>query len=179
MPKPQTWDHIRSQKKPNRDTRWVCLDPEAADAYDVAARELDRAKIFASGRQGEETAAALVASQEKYDAAKAELRKKSVRFVAQALGRKKYNKLKEQHPPTDEQQEQVMEESKGAMRLTYNSDTFVPELISRTLVEPEMTAQDVRDWFDDDNWNDAEIATVVKMCFDVNSENRIVPLGKD
>lgn len=64
-----------------------------------------------------------------------------------ALGGKAYDRLVEEHPPTQKQREQ------GAI---YNVDTFAPALIARCCIDPVLSVEQAQELYDSEEWSAGE-----------------------
>jgi len=95
------------------------------------------------------------------------------------IGRARYDALQERHPPTAEQQLKTKQQLGTDDKLAWNPDTFPPALIAACLVEPKLTEEEVQRLWISDEWNQAELATLITTALEVNSTRRTVELGKD
>jgi hypothetical protein len=131
-----TFDHLRA-KQPIRIPHWVPMDDGAsADALNEARQEVARAALLNDPKLQEEAKA-------RVERAEAELRANSVRMLFQGLGRYTFEKLVAEHPPTEEQREEVRRASGGQQVLEYNYETIAAPLIAATCIEPRMTVEQV------------------------------------
>ena len=69
----------------------------------------------------------------------------------QAIGAKEFDALRKKHPPTTEQR---------AEGDSVNDDTLAPELVSRTLVEPELSPEEVDEMFKSGAWSLGELSQI-------------------
>lgn len=161
-PRPATRDHLRSQKKPLTKYVEILLDPDVLDAYDRAQERL-----------GEATASNRDIRQRELDEAKAKLVEATVTMKFQSLGRKRYEALIAEHPPTEEQNEQALKETQG--EAGYNIETFPPALIHASCVDPELSEEDVQEIYD--TWNTAELMALFFAALEVNTQRRVADLG--
>lgn len=76
-------------------------------------------------------------------------------FQAQAIGSKLYDKLVAAHPPTNKQRDQNQ---------VYNIDTFAPALIAAVITDPKMTAEEVAELYDSDDWAPGEMGNLFFSC---------------
>jgi hypothetical protein len=102
-------------------------------------------------------------------------RENSIPFTFRAMGRKKYEDMVAAHPPT---QKQIADARRKKEQIPpFNSDPFVPTLISDSLVNPEMSYEQVVELMENDDWNGAEFNTLWLTALEVNSTRRVVDLG--
>ena len=83
-----------------------------------------------------------------------------VTLVFQSIGSTAYDDLVAKHPPTKRQKEE---------KHTFNMDTFAPELLSLTCVEPEMPVEEWQEVWTSDAWNRGELMALVMHAIEVNS----------
>lgn len=161
-PRPATRDHLRSLKKPQTKIVTILLDSDVLDAYEKAQAHLSEATA--------ETRAGLEAELAE---AKTALAESTVQLKFQSIGRKRYEDLVADHPATKEQNEQALKETQ--QEAPYNLDTFPPALIRASILEPELTEEDIADIYD--NWNNAELMELFLAALEVNTQRRTVDLG--
>lgn len=162
--RPATFDHLR-KKAPVRKTLWIPIDSEAVEALNEAIE----AREVAEGA-GEP----LEAFQTAEEAAREAVAASSVRMVFQSIGRKRYDALLHEYPPTDKQNEEHL--AQHGVKAPYDIDKFAPALIAASCIEPEMTPEQVEELFDE--WNQAEIFDLYTAALEVNTTRRVVDLGK-
>lgn len=180
-----TFDHLRA-KKPIRIPYWVPMDDGTASINLQNARDqLGRAEML----QNPDLTTAAKAT---VDQAEAELREVSVRMLFQGLGRYEFEKLVAEHPPTDEQREELRRLGKEA---EYNYETIAAPLIAQSCIEPQLTVEQVEllqighteddegnplDPEDDEYvapWNQAEFAGAFQAALAANTTRRDAQLG--
>lgn len=94
-----------------------------------------------------------------------EVEKHTRRYVFRALGRRAWEDLKAEHPPTPGDHEDVQQASgKKDARAEYNIDTLAPALICAASVSPRLTEDDVDEIFNGGDWNDVEIANMFQTA---------------
>lgn len=165
MSRPATFDHLK-KKKPLEKRVPIYLDDETVERMQLAEQ-------MHSTMPNEETQAEL-------DAASAALKESTVTMVFRSIGRKAYEKLVSEHPPTDEQIAEA--EKDNEPKPAYNIDTFAPALVLKSCVEPKMTEDEVLVIFEGDDetpaWNTTEILEIWLAALEVNTQRRVVSLGK-
>lgn len=163
-PRPATFDHLK-KKQPLERTVTVVLSDEAARAYAEAAEALERARLTGKATPELEQATAT---------ARAALEAETVTLRFRSIGRKAYDALVRDCPPTDEDKAEAKE--KGEPEPLYDVGTFAPALIAASCVEPTLTAEQVTELWDE--WNTAEIMPCWMAALEVNTQRRVVDLGK-
>ena len=188
MPK-ETLDHLRSKKSPVSKTVYIAGDSDLAIDLNDMEREVSilELKVLRSPADSE-LAGQLSAKKEELEQLKTRMREASIKFRVQSIGRKKLEKLMSQHPPTETDIEQInkakeLAEAQGddSMKnatLEWSPDTFPVALIAKSVVEPELTEQELTDWLGEDTWNQSEIQELFAAALEVNTTHRVVSLGK-
>jgi hypothetical protein len=91
-------------------------------------------------------------------------------FTFQALGRRQYQLMLNEHRPTVEQ-----EEVAGG-RLVYNLETFPKALMAASCIAPVELAGNVEEWAEiHDEWPPGQVALIWQACVDVNNEVAVTP----
>ncbi len=162
--KPATFDHLR-KKPPIERVVSVPTDNDALDAFVEATADLKRAEEASPVVKAE----AMAAAQAAHDAAKAAVKATTVEMRFRSIGRKAYRALMDAHPPTEEQKA-------DAEGLSYNSETFAIALIAASCVDPVLTVEQVE--ILDAEWNSAELVPLWMAALEVNTQRRVVDLGK-
>jgi predicted RND superfamily exporter protein len=180
----QPLDHLRSKKKPARKTIWVAGDSELAEELSELQERLSREEnmtrsIPEGSSRREDALERLEELRAEVEAKRAQVRETSIKFVLQAIPRKKYEEILEAHPPTAKQ---VEDYKSGGNKdsIEFNPDTFPMALIAACTVEPDVEHEELEAWLrDGDEWNNAEVLTLFMTAMEVNQSRRIVNLGKD
>ena len=172
LKKPATFDHLK-KKQPLQRTVTIPLEQDTLDAYDAAESALERARLL--GEPTDELESALAVAKEA-------VLETSVKMTFRSIGRKAYDALLDEHPPTAEQIKEFREENadKDGNPATkgqppYNIETFAPALIQASCVEPAMTLEQVNELFDE--WNSTELSELWGAAYEVNTQRRVVSLG--
>lgn len=161
--RPVTFDHLR-KKEPLERRVPIVLSDEAAKDYQSAKDELGRCELL---KDGIEEAQAAVASAEKA------LKAATVTLRFRSIGRKRYAALVRAHPPTEEQIAEAKEDGRTA---PYDAENFSVALIAASCVEPAMTEEQVATLSEE--WNPAEYMQLWIAALEVNTQRRVVELGK-
>jgi hypothetical protein len=173
-----TIDDILNRKQANRSTVWIPLDNDLADAYREADTAFNAAQSFATVRGDDKDAQRRAddASLE-LESAKVALKEASIRFVFQAVGRKRYEQIVLENPATKEQQRKARELRTDVPE--FNEDTFPQALVAACLVDPILSEEDVHKLWDSDNFSIAEQRNLFQAAILVNQNWRVVDLGKE
>jgi hypothetical protein len=176
MSRPQTWDHLKSRKKPNTQRVLLSLDPDVADRYNDAKSDHNLAKIRVQAQPSEDNFAALDSAFTELEAAEALLRDNCAEFLLRSIGRRRFEELVLEHQPTPEQREKAKRQGGEA---NWNGDTFPQALVYASLVSPEMTEAEVKEMWNDDDWSAAETTELFMAALNANANRRTVDLPKD
>lgn len=192
MPK-QSLDHLRSKKKPVSKTIYIAGDSELAAELEEQGGVVFKTELQVLRRPAdEELAGRLASEQQKYEELLNQVRESSIKFRVQSIGRKKMEKLVAQHPPTEEDIEEIKKtrefaESQGSPEqvkklkeavIDWSPRTFPIALVAKCVVEPELTEQELLEWLTDETWNESEIQELFTAAMEVNMTHRVVSLGK-
>lgn len=177
MARPQTYDHLRSRKKPNTKKVLVVMDPDLADAYNQASQRRDLAKIRLDARPDTpEHIDEFDQATAEYESLRERIEDDVVEFVFQSIGPKAFEELLLANQPTPDQRAEA--KRKGDDPPTWNPDTFPQLLVSASLVSPELTEEEVKELYHDPAWSAAETTNFFFAALDANSNRRMVDLGK-
>lgn len=187
-PQPVPLDHLRGKKKPVVRSVDLFVDDEASEAIQEARTELARRIAVAEAKGADLNA------QVRRDEAEAYLDKlldeaaeagHIVSFSFRAIGRKRFEKLKDEHPPTEEQQKEAREHGLAAgiraelTRLTYNPDTFPPALIAEASLAPKITHDEAWELFHvSEDWNEEEVTDLFLTALSAQQSRDSADLGK-
>lgn len=164
---PPTFDHLRKRQPMTKRVPVYLDDDVAAEAAEVNQRAA-RWRIRHDNQPLPEEL------QQEVDRVNEELKEHTTYMVFQSMGRKAYEDLMGEHPPTKKQEEEA--EEAGVEKPPYNTDTFPPALISASCVEPEMSVAEVEVLFDE--WTAPEITAMFSAALEVNTQRRVVQMGE-
>lgn len=183
--RPSTKDHLR-KKRPLRRHVDVVMNEDAVIEYQEMTAEMEMVKQRADLAAGMGDLARSTALTAEHEELKAKVEAASeallddgdvVRFWFQSIGPLAYDDLIAEHPPTDEQIDAARKE--GAMKPQWNEDTFMPELVAASCVEPEgYTADDFIEALKSPNWSTADTNHLMNAAQMVNIGRVQVDLGK-
>ena len=183
--RPQTYDHLKSKKKPHISEVHLALDPEQGEVFEEILKEVRDARIRATALpDNPKVQEDLVAAEAKYEEIKDRIDDVVATFKFRSIGRKKFEKLVLAHPPTEEQVERAKkyspepEEGQEDAPLAHNPETFPPALIAACLVSPTMTVEQATEMWDSDDWTGTELMTLFFTAQAVNIRRATVNLPK-
>lgn len=178
MPKPPTYDHIKSKKKPVVRSTWIALDPEIAEQKEDLEQQVALLRARAKVKPDDADLQAQLAEEEMaLDKKVKDLRKECVKFVFRSLGRRAYDDLVTEHQATDEQTAKAKAEAGPDAVLEFNPDTFPAALVAACLQEPELTASEVSEIFESDDWNGSELMSLFNTALEACITRTRVNLG--
>lgn len=175
--RPMTFDHLKSLKKPQTVSVHIALDSDLAQEFEEARQAVEIARMIADENGAE--AANLKETTKKFDDLKERVNKESVKFTFRAMGRKRYDALVNEHPPTEEQREKAKENEDDPDDLQWNPETFPQALAAKSIVDPEMTEDQFMEMWDSDDWSGPELLTMFWAALQANTVRGVVNLGKD
>jgi hypothetical protein len=182
MSRPQTYDHIKSSKKPIIRKVFMPLDDEVAEAYQAADATYQTLKVRAELNIEDPKLVAKIVSElseaeKERTKALEDLKKNSAVFKVRSIGRRAFDKLKQDNPPTTEQTERFKERG-GQGDLEFDTESFPLSLLQKCIVEPQMTASQVREMWEGDDWSHAELLALFEAAYHANTQFRNINLGK-
>lgn len=165
--RPVTLDHLK-KKKPLERTLLIPASEEDAKQLADAREVLATANMVGDEKR-------MTSARAKLDEVEARVRADGIEFVFRGIGRRKYEELIREHPPTKEQVTEA--EAEGSV-MSFNPDTFIPVLLEATVVNTDLTAaQWESEVIDSDDWGQGEISTIIGYAMDVNRGTRVAELG--
>jgi hypothetical protein len=210
---PLTFDHLQSKKKPITHRVPVHPDSELVDAYNQAAQafesmrltaeaDLERARtrVLRDANAEKDEVARQEEIRQQYLAARKAFEDDTLYIIVRSCGRKRYDRIVAEHPPTDEDDAQFKELYGTDAKCPYHFDTFAPALVAACAIEPEMTYEQAMSLFEGeyerepdgtlklgpDNepveisppWNTQEVSTLFGECLAVCNLSHIGTVGK-
>jgi hypothetical protein len=89
-----------------------------------------------------------------------------MQIQVQAISSKEYDDLLAAHPPTKTQK---------ADGSAYNTDTFPPALLAKSLCEPKITDEEATEIWNSEQWSRGELSELFYGCVEVNAKGLDVP----
>lgn len=177
-PRPATFDHLRSTKKPLTKVVQIVLDAELADEHETAKETYDRAKIMVDARPQDQQVldewadakAALEEVERRIEESEA-----VVTVKVKSIGRQRFDAMQDEFPPSKETRDKSKAEGSRAQ---VDIEKFGPALIAACAVEPELTLEEANELWTSEAWNLAECLAIYHACLEVNTQRRVVELGK-
>ncbi len=174
----QPQDRLRSRKQPRTRTVYVPTDYDLAEEVERLRGAVEAQSLFGQGVDPEsEQGRELEAMKERLKEMEGKLKKSSIEFKLRSMGRKPYDTLLQEHPPTDAQAEK-RKKVNPRNPLPFNPDTFPIALIARSVVDSDLSVEELEEWFREESWSIGEIEDLFQNCVSINSQSRISSLGK-
>lgn len=182
--RPATRDHLTKKPRSQRIVE-VYLDADAwqahADAEEAVGKALLRTTASPKPAGAEKE---LTEAQAARDETRAVLDESTVEILLQSVGRKRYEDIQRQHPPTAKQLEEWEDQVAKAderyrhliQRPPHDVDAFAISLLAASAIEPTLTEDDVVQILDE--WSPAEGMKLKMAVFQVNNQGELVDLGK-
>lgn len=164
-----------ARKKPLTRKVTIVLDGDLADKWNAAEAAFDNARFADERGSTEQTKLDVIEAEDALDELRPQMAEATIEFTLRAIGRKQYADLMEQHPPTDEQRKDAR---RAGTEATFDGETFYPAVIAASLVEPQMSEEDVKELFDSEAFNAAEVLQFVSAVIEVNQSRKTVDLKK-
>jgi hypothetical protein len=187
-PKAVPLDRLRGKKQPVVRFTDIFVDVGVAEAINRAKLELETAEGIARNKPGD------LSAQVRRDEARAELERlldqavedeQVVRFTFRAIGRKAFERLKEDHPATAEQQKEAREAGLAAglepeqARIHWDADKFPPALVAAASLEPKISHDEAWELFHvSEDWNEAELVSLFLAALAAQQGRDVADLGK-
>ncbi len=187
-PKSVPIDQLRGKKRPVVRHADIFVNEGVAEAINRAKLELETAEGIARNKTGD------LAAQVRRDDARRELERlqeeaveheQVVRFTFRGIGRKAFERLKDDHPPTPEQQKSAQEEAVATgvdaelARLRWDADKFPPALVAAASIEPKITHDEAWELFHvSEDWNEAEVTDLFLAALRAQQGRDSADLGK-
>ena len=148
-----TLDKIRDAKKPNVETRLIPLDPEWAKQFEVQSERRERALRAVRAAKSKVTREPAQAELDEADEELEELesRRESsvIEFRLAGLNPHVYEEVVQANQPSAKQRREFSERGDTLM---WNPDTFPSALVAACLLDPKLTAEEVAELEQFENW---------------------------
>lgn len=164
-------EEILQKKKPNQKTCDILLDSTLKGQIDQLEKELNRVSRGTHSLGGRTPATIQQEIDRLYDQA----HESTVTFTFRDIGRKAYDDLISDHPPTPEQKTDYKNNG-GEGTLAYNTETFPPALISACSTEPKISLEQATLICDD--WSEGDITTMFFAALAACKERTTIPFGR-
>lgn len=156
-----TFAEVNAQKKRNELSIQVYTNPSlAADIYEMQ-KSYDREKARDERLNRTPEAPKILKQIEKL---RKEAEDSMVTFKFRDIGRRAFENLIDEYPPTDSQKE---------MGFRWNPEEFSPRLIQMTCIDPELSLEDALTIWNE--WSFAEADAIVTAAISVCTERASVP----
>lgn len=156
-------------KQPVVRTVLIPANDEDASRYDTARAAVTRAKVLGNTEDQARAESELAE-------VTAQVRESGLEFVFRGIGRKHYEEVLREHPPTDAQKAEA--EERKAVAPQWNVETFPAALCHASTVDGELSAEEWQaDIFDSPDWGPGELNALFNAALEANSDRRVVQLG--
>jgi len=177
MDKITTFAQLKERKKPIVQKVWVALDDEKADEFNKLAGEYRDVKmLFEDNPTDRKLKTDHTKKKAEYDEAVEQSADFLVEFAFRSIGRKAFEELLSNCPPTEGQKKDAMK--KGEDEPAWNPDTFMPSLLAASIVTPEISEEEMFEMWESEDWNMAELTALFLAAIQVNQTRKVVDLGK-
>lgn len=183
----QPTDRLAGKKNPVIRTAYIINDHEVAEQLADAEYREGLLVLQLGADPGNEDLRTKHAETEATVASlREQIKNSSLRFVFRSIGRDRFDKLVAEHPMTDEirqdilgqiQRENPGQEVNADALPSYNPYTLAPALCKAALVSPVEATDDIVGYWDDPDWNSAELASLFSAALDANTTRRILRSG--
>lgn len=110
-------------------------------------------------------------------AAEEEAEKDAVEYVFKNVGRKAFDKLITDHPPTDENREDAKAQGGNPDDLNWNPNTFPVALVAAAIIHPQMDEAEVQEMWDDPEWGGGELQQLFWTALAAQQKSRVLQMG--
>lgn len=115
-------------------------------------------------------------ARDRVEEVKAEVRKTGLSILLVSAGQERWDEIKLENPPTDEQKKEAEERGEGEP--LYDPKTFWPALVAASVPDSDLTSADwQREVFESAAWGPAEIKELKDRVFRLYEASRIIELG--
>ena len=152
---------VKQRKKPNQQSVDIVTDGFLARQIADLVKEYNLQKIR-DQRLNEPDKAPEIAKQ--IEALRDEAEESTFTFIFQDIGRKRFEEMQDEYPPTDEQKEEGY---------IYDPAGFAPQLIHETNVQPGLTLEEAREIWD--TWGSGEVNALFGAAVGACAEKASVP----
>lgn len=174
----KSYADIKKRKKPVVKKVMIALDGEKADEFNEARTRMEDLEQRALDNPRDKNIQAdLVGAKDRYNELEAVIGDDLIEFTFRSVGRRRYEEIFEECPPTSKQKQEAVKN--GEEEPQWNPETFPPAIIAASIVEPEMTEEDVYDMWESTDWNQAELTSLFLAALTANAERKVVDLGKE
>lgn len=178
MSKIKSYQELKSKKKPVLQRVVIALDGDRADEFNAKRTAMELAdEAHRNEPKSTKLKNEFLSAKEAYDALLADVEDYTVEFVFRSIGRPAFEELVDSCQPTNKQIQEARK--KDEEEPVWNPDTFMPGLIAKAIVEPELTEEDVFDLWESPEWNQAELLSLFFAALQVNQSRKVVDLGKE
>lgn len=167
---------LLGKKRAVTTTYTLVLDSEVADRWNAAEQALANAKLELERKQTDAARGAVADAEDVLDQIRPELAGATMELKLRSVGRQLYDELIEKHPATDEARKEA--KKRGEQPPPFDAESFTVALLAASLVDPEMTEDEVQEMFDSEQFNSAELTGLSLAAMSVNQTSKVVDIKK-
>ena len=100
-----------------------------------------------------------------------------VEFVFRSIGRKAYDRLVNEHPPSNKAKNEAEKQGEDPKNLQWDPYTFPQALVAAAIIHPKLDLDSVEEIWESDDWNGNELQALFYTALSVQQKTRVVQLG--
>jgi len=170
---------VLAARKPRKKSVRLVLDGQSHAELELARNELKNLRLRERVDGKDETLASQIPGLErKIQELEADLITNAPLFTFQAIGRRKLDEIRSEHPPTEEQWDLYRERSKVNPMVnapSFDPQGLAPKLLAASALDPPMSIEEASELWD--SLSDGESAQLYEAAWSVNMEAASVPLS--
>lgn len=173
--RPKAMDRLK-KKEASRTKVLITMSSDIAEELEEAEAQLSMLQL--QEMSGLEAVSDKVTeARARVDQARAAAREDGVEFVFRSIGRKAYDKIVTDHPPTDSNRKEAEAQGGDPKALQWNPYTFPQALVAAAIVHPKLSAEEIEEMWDSDDWSGRELEQLVFAAMAAQQKNRVVQMG--
>ena len=175
--RPPVKDRLRKKEATTNKIR-ITMTAEVANDLAEAEQDLALAQMQAqSDPENEVLKQKAEMAKDAYEMAKAAAFEDSIEFVFRNIGRKAFDKLIDDHPPTDAEKKELEKSGGNPDQLQWSPNSFPQALVTASIVHPKLDREEVEELWDDDNWGGDELTQLFYTALGAQQKSRILRMG--
>lgn len=176
--RPVTMDHLRSKKQPTIRKVRLSMSSDVDERLNQAESEFTLAQVQLMA-DDEDEELKVKADQTKFalKAAQDAAMEDSVEFVFRSMGRKQYDALVDEHPPSEASRKDALKQGGNPDQLPWDPYTFPPALLAASIVSPALTHEDIMELWESNDWSGNEMSELFSAALEAQQARRLVQLG--
>lgn len=178
--RPMTYDRLKSKKQATIRKIKLVMNAEIDAEYRAAEMEYGMAQMMYSTSEEEHTKEATAkfeAVKERYEAALKAALDDAQEFVFRSIGRKAFDALVDENPPTNEEIAEVEKAGGKATDLQWSAKSFPQELVAAASVNPKLTLADTLEMWNSEDWSFSDLNDLFQTAVNAQNSRRLVEMG--